>query len=121
MGSGPYAPGRAPRNVQAPCALRGENPRTRDAANLVVDGVADNRRGNQRQDERRAVEDPGGRQRAAGKQQRVAWKERRDDEPRFGEHDQEEDPVDPGSIRGRDVRQVLVEMQEEIDQGAHAG
>src|SRR6185436_15060209 len=28
--------------------VRGENPRTRDAAYLVVDGVADNRRGNQR-------------------------------------------------------------------------
>src|SRR4029079_2688316 len=40
--------------------------------------------------------------------------------PRFGEHDQEKDPVNPGSIRGRDVCQVLVEMQGEIDQGAHA-
>src|SRR5439155_14595307 len=56
---------------------------------------------------------------AGGKEQRVARQERRDDEASFGEHDREQERVDPRAVLANERQQMPVEMQDEVDQRVH--
>ena len=88
-------------------------------ADGVVDRVAKDRRGQQQDDD----DDPdvragvGGRQGAGREQQRVAGQERRDDQARLGEHDQEQQGVDPDAIQLDELRQLGVKVEDKVEEG----
>ena len=53
---------------------------------------------------------------ARGEQERVARQEGRHHQARLQEDDQEEDRVGGGPVALDDLRQVLIEMKEEVDE-----
>ena len=96
---------------------RAEDPRSDDAAGGVVDGIA-GERGNREQHEReRRAERAGGRQRPRRKEKRVARQKRCDHEAGLGEDDGEQQTIHPRSVGADELQEVLVEVEEEVDQG----
>ena len=88
-------------------------------ADAVVDGVAEHRCDEEHQHRDPHVEAPGRRDRAGGKEQRVARQERHDDEAGFREDDGEEGAVNELSVLGDERGEVLVDVEEEIYEFAH--
>ena len=88
-------------------------------ADAVVDGVAEDGGREKQQDHQPDIQHAGRRQRARGKEQRIAREEGRDDEPRFREDDGEEQPVNDSSVIGGKRREVDVQIQKQIEQFCH--
>ena len=64
-----------------------------------------------------------GRDETGDEQQRVAGQEEADEQAGLGEDDEEQNPVDPRAVFAREVMQVILQMQEEIEdllEGVHA-
>ena len=78
--------------------------------------VAEHRGEIQQQQDRHEIHDAGRRERASGEEQRVARQQRRDDDARLEENDEEQEPVDPGAVQHREVAQVLVYVEDEVEQ-----
>ena len=86
------------------------------ASDRVVGRIAEDRRDHEQGHEYVNVE-PRGRHHGAGDEQdRVAGQERKDDEPRLGENDREQQSVEPRSVLTRDARQRLVEREQRVEE-----
>ena len=87
-----------------------------EAADLVIEGVAEDGRGNQdahqHEDVHAAFADR--RQRAGHEEQRIAGQEGRHDEAGFGEDNDEQDAVDPQAVLLHQQRQMLVEVEDDV-------
>ena len=88
------------------------------AADLVIDHVAEYGGGEQHADQRPDVHAAltDGSQRTGHEEQGVTGQEGKDHETRFGEDDEEQDAVDPQAILLNQNRQMLVEMQDDVDE-----
>ena len=61
------------------------------------------------------VERAARRQRAGCEQQRITGQERGHDQPRLAEDDREQDRVQPRAVVGGEDREVLVEVQDDVE------
>ena len=99
--------------------VRREHFRPERAADAVVDGVADDRRGDERRRHDPGVEQSGAAQGARGEEQRIAGQDRRDHQAGFGEDNEEDDPVHPGAVGLGQRKEALVDLQDEIYRRMH--
>jgi len=93
----------------------GEQPDAEEAADAVVDGVAENGGDDQQNHHQVDVHRVLGGDGASDEQQRVARQERRHHQAGLAEDDQEQDAVDPGPVGRGQLRQVAVDVQDEVD------
>ncbi len=88
------------------------------AANMVIDRVAEDgcarEHTHQHEDVHPALAQR--RQRPSHEKQRVAGQERRHDETGFGKDDDEQDAVDPQPVLLHQKREMLVEVQHDVDE-----
>lgn len=98
-----------------------EEPATEEAADHIVAGIAGYGRGEKDQDEEVYLDRNAGQGRNGPcyEQQRVAGKERGDDQSGFAENDEKKDGVCPQVIVLDDTDKVLIDMQDEIRQKFH--
>jgi len=89
-----------------------------ETPDLVIDHVTEHRRGKQNADQRPDIHAAltNCRQRAGHKKQRIAGKERENDEARLGKDDKEQDAVDPQPVLLHQNGQMLVEVQNDIEE-----
>ena len=99
--------------------LRGEDARPDVFAGGIVDGITQDRRHEQEHRDQADVEDARRGKRTGRKEERVARENRRHDQAGLRKHDQKEKAVEPGSVRRGDLREVLVEVEEEVDEIGH--
>ena len=93
-------------------------------ADRVVDRVAENCRQRQRQKQHMHIHRTDGGQRTSREQQRVAGQERRDHQPGFAEHDQEQEGVQPATVLTGQFPKMLVDVEkerEQVSQEIHEG
>jgi hypothetical protein len=93
-----------------------EDLRPEIAANLVVEHVAEYRGGDQHREQHADLHAAECSQRAGDEEQRVSRQEGRHHETRFAEDDGEENGVDPLPVLLHQHRQVLVEVQDDVDE-----
>jgi hypothetical protein len=96
-----------------------EHSRPDVTADRVIDGVAENGGKCKQQEKQADVERAGRGQRAGGEEQRVARQKGRDDQSGLREDDREEPTVHPHAVPADELREMDVEMKEEIDERLH--
>src|SRR5439155_5717349 len=94
-----------------------EDSRTYEAADRVVDGVAEHRRGNQQQREQVHVDAASGGKRTGDEKQGVSGQKRRYDQAGLAKNNDEEQQVNPGAVLLKQYGEVPVEMDELIPTG----
>ena len=87
-----------------------ENPGAHEAARCVVDGVAEHCCRQQQDDGEADVERAGRCQCPHGEEQRIAGKKGGHHQAGLGEHDQEQEGVDPDAVFAGELDQVLVQV-----------
>jgi hypothetical protein len=93
-----------------------EDLRPEVAADLVVEHVAEHRRGDQHREQDADLHAPQRGQRPGDEEQRIAGQERGHHETGLAEDDDEKDRVDPLPVLLHQHRQVLVEVQDDVDE-----
>src|SRR6188768_1079272 len=103
------------RGIEQTRALALEHARADEMADPVVRVVAAERRHDQQREERVHVHRAGRRHGTGDEQQGIAGQKRRDHQPGLAKDDQEQDGVNPRAVVLDQQREVLVEMQDQID------
>src|SRR5207237_2190038 len=98
---------------------RAEGSRTDVAACGVIHRVAGECRGREQHARKPGIQDPFRRESAGREQQRISRQERGDHKAGLSEHDPEQQSVHPRAIGGDELGEVLVDVKNKIDQGAH--
>ena len=93
-----------------------EDPGSQPRPDRVVDGVPQDGRRAEKEEERPEMEDAEPGEAARGEEERVAGQERGDDQSRLQEDDQEEQGVGGGAVPLDDLGQMLIEVKEEVDE-----
>ena len=85
-------------------------------ADRVVDGVPQDGGHAEQEEQRPEAEGADAREAAGGEEERVARQEGRDHQARLQEDDQEEDRVGVVAVALDDLRQMLIEVKQEVDE-----
>ena len=93
-----------------------DDARPRRPPDRIVHGVAQYGRRDEEDHRQRGVQRAAARQRAGGKEQRVARKKGGHDESRFREDDREQDAVNPRAIGRHQLLQVDVGVEQQVDE-----
>src|SRR5713101_5221995 len=88
--------------------------RAYEAADRVVDGVSEHRRGDQQQGKQVDVDAAAGRERTGDEKQGVSGKKRRYDQAGLAKNDGEEQQVNPGAVLLEQCCKMAVEMNQQV-------